>query len=249
MEPHLPGSKFSRSFGSEASRYALMRPPYPAAAVDFVLAETPEPLRILDLGAGTGKLTASLIGRAAEVCAVEPDDEMRALLTEHVPLARAMAGSAEHIPLPDASVDAIVAGQAFHWFARPAADREMARVLRPGGVVGLIWNFPDRAVEWVPKLYQLTRDRSGPWSSEHADLDPALFQDAEQDWTSWDYELPGAAGLLDLVHTWSWVITRTPQEQRAIDDRFAVLVSRHAELQGPVVRLRQRTKSVRQYRR
>ena len=89
--------------------------------------------------------------------AVEPDPQMLAVLTARLPQVRALPGSAESIPLPDGSVDAILAGQAFHWFARPDADREFARVLRPGGVVGLLWNVPDRGVDWVDELYRATR--------------------------------------------------------------------------------------------
>lgn len=247
--PELPGSVFSRSFGAEAERYARFRPGYPADAIDLALADIEQPQRILDLGAGTGKLTQSLVGRACEVLAVEPDAEMLAVLARQVPEAQPLSGSAERIPLPDGSVDAILVGQAFHWFARPAADREMARVLRPGGVAALLWNYPDHEVEWVPKLHESTKEATVPWAHTHDDLDVGLFTEAIEDATSWDYELPGADGLLAMVHTWSWVITRTPAEQRAIDERFRVLVTQYAELQGPVIRLPQRTRIVRQYKR
>jgi SAM-dependent methyltransferase len=100
--------------------------------------------RVLDLAAGTGKLSAVLVALGLEVIAVEPDDEMRALVP-----APGMAGTAEAIPLPAASVDAIVVGQAFHWFDPAAAVPEMARVLRPGGTVGLMWNAFDDGVAWV----------------------------------------------------------------------------------------------------
>ena len=246
--PELAGSIFSRSFGAEAERYARFRPGYPSDAIDLALAGIEPPQRILDLGAGTGKLTQSLIGRAPEVVAVEPDDQMLAVLSTQVPDARPLAGSAERIPLPDGSVDAILVGQAFHWFARPAADQEMARVLRPGGVAALIWNYPDHEVEWVPKLYESTKERTTPWSQGFDYLDTGLFTEAVEDRTSWDYELPGPDGLLAMVHTWSWVITRSPAEQRAIDERFRILVSQYAELQGRVVRLPQRTRIVRQYK-
>ncbi|MDQ2958866.1 MAG: class I SAM-dependent methyltransferase [Actinomycetota bacterium] len=239
----------ARSFGAEAARYALVRPSYPAEAIDFALENIEQPQRILDLGAGTGKLTRSLVGRARELVAVEPDPAMRAVLADYVPQAQALDGSAERIPLPDGSVDAVLAGQAFHWFARPDTDRELARVLRPGGVVGLIWNYPDPSVSWVPKIYQATRDRDSHRSAEFVQLDAELFTDPQENLSSWQHELPGPDGLIDLVHTWSWVITRTAAERAAIDRRLRVLVSQYAELQGPVVQFPQRTTVLRQYRR
>ena len=95
---------------------------------------------MLDLGAGTGKLTRVLADRYARVIALEPLEELRAILEERVPQAEPLAGLAEAIPLPDASVDAVFAGQAFHWFANEVALAEIARVLRPGGVLARLWN-------------------------------------------------------------------------------------------------------------
>jgi len=242
----LAGSVFARSFGPAAERYHRLRPGYPAEAVDFVLHGRPAG-RLLDVGAGTGKLTALLVDRAEQVIAVEPDARMREVLSQAVPAAEVLAGSAERLPVPDASVDAVFAGQAFHWFARPDADRELARVLRPGGVVGLIWNLPDVTVPWVPELYRATRRPDVPWSTDDDDLDLALFTPTEVHWTPWTQQLPGFAGLHELVHTWSWVITRPDAEQRAIDERLRVLAGRYAELQGETIDFPQRTKVVRQY--
>ena len=95
---------------------------------------------MLDLGAGTGKLTRALADRYAHVIAVEPLDELRAILAERVPEADVRAGAAEKIPLADGEVDGVFAGQAFHWFANDTAVAEIARVLRPGGVLALLWN-------------------------------------------------------------------------------------------------------------
>ena len=136
----------SRSFEQVAELYERVRPSYPEEAVDWLA----DQLRIdgastvLDLGAGTGKLTRAFVGRAARVIAVEPGPEMLAQLQRVVPEAEALLGAAEAIPLADDSVDAVVCGQSFHWFRRDEAVREIERVLRPGGGLGLIWNARDR---------------------------------------------------------------------------------------------------------
>ena len=141
----------ARSFDRVAGLYQKARPSYPAAAVDWVLDAAPG-LRVVDLAAGTGKLTEVLVAAGAEVTAVEPLANMRAELERALPSVRAIDGSAERIPLPDASADAVFVGQAFHWFDAPAALAEIARVLVPGGVLGLVWNLRDETVPWVAEL-------------------------------------------------------------------------------------------------
>jgi len=128
----------SRSFDRAAIEYERARPGYPAGVLD-VLPLGPQ-AEVLDLGAGTGKLTRVLVGRYDRVLAVEPLDGMRGILEAVVPAAESLAGTAESIPLADASVDAVFAAQAFHWFANDQAIAEIARVLRPGGILCLIWN-------------------------------------------------------------------------------------------------------------
>jgi ubiquinone/menaquinone biosynthesis C-methylase UbiE len=130
------------SFDSVADVYERTRPMYAPDALAFI-AKRFTFATVLDLGAGTGKLTRQLVALGADVVAVEPGDAMRAVLEDAVPQARALAGSAEQIPLPDASVDLVTAGQAFHWFRVDEALAEMHRVLRPGGGFALLWNHWD----------------------------------------------------------------------------------------------------------
>ncbi|MGV9766370.1 class I SAM-dependent methyltransferase [Micromonospora tulbaghiae] len=143
--------RHSSSFGAAATAYAEHRPDYAQAAVRWALEPAPG-ARVLDLGAGTGKLTATLAEVSGDVTAVEPDPAMLAELRRTLPEVRALSGSAEAIPLPDASVDAVVAGNAMHWFDMAVAGPEIARVLAPGGVLSGLWNVVDDRVDWVAGL-------------------------------------------------------------------------------------------------
>lgn len=138
------------SFGSVAAGYAAHRPDYPADAVTALLGERPR--RVLDLGAGTGLLTGGLLAAGHEVVAVDPAAPMLSELRARHPQVVTHVGGAEALPLPDGSVDAVVAGQAAHWFDPEPAAVELRRVLRPGGVVGLVWNTRDEEVPWVAAL-------------------------------------------------------------------------------------------------
>ena len=135
----MPDDRYRLSFDSVADVYERSRPPYAPDALAWIAERLPLH-RVLDLGAGTGKLTRQLVALGAEVIAVEPGDEMRRVLRSVLPEVEALAGSAEAIPLPDTSVDAVTVGQAFHWFRTSDALREMYRVLRPGGGFALLWN-------------------------------------------------------------------------------------------------------------
>jgi SAM-dependent methyltransferase len=148
------------SFGAVAAEYDEHRPEYPEAAARWCLAPALESradvagLRVLDLGAGTGKLTGVLARLGAEVTAVEPDSDMLAELRRRLPGIRSLPGSAEAIPLADGSVDAVVCGQAMHWFNLDVALPEITRVLADGGVLGALWNSDDDRVEWVAGLQE-----------------------------------------------------------------------------------------------
>ncbi|MGC4892847.1 class I SAM-dependent methyltransferase [Micromonospora sp. DT31] len=143
--------RHSSSFGAAATAYAAHRPDYARAAARWALEPAPG-TRVLDVGAGTGKLTAVLAQVSGNVTAVEPDREMLAELRRSLPDVRALTGSAEAVPLPDASVDAVLAGNAMHWFDMAVAGPELARVLTPDGVLAGLWNVVDDRVDWVAGL-------------------------------------------------------------------------------------------------
>jgi SAM-dependent methyltransferase len=156
----------SRAFELVADVYERARPEYPAEAVAWVAEQLD--LRagrtVLDLGAGTGKLTRTLVDTGATVIAVEPGAAMLRQLEVAVPGITALRGAAEAIPLPDASVDAITVGQAFHWFRHEEAVPELRRVLRPHGGVALLWNSRDQQAPLQQEISKLI----APWVTARA---------------------------------------------------------------------------------
>ena len=148
--------EMSVSFGQQAATYQQGRPDYPVDAVAWMLEPVAgETVRVADVGAGTGKLTAAVLAAGAtEVVAVDPDPAMLTQLREGVDV-ETFEGKAEALPLPDASQDAVVLGQAWHWVDPVAGSREVGRVVRPGGVLGLIWNTRDGSVPWVRRLTEI----------------------------------------------------------------------------------------------
>lgn len=153
----------ARGFPLATQAYEQGRPTYPSAAAARLERELD--LRsgrvVLDLAAGTGKLTALLVGTRATVIAVEPVAEMRAALERALPSVTAYPGTAEAIPLDDSSVDAVTVGQAFHWFRGDEALAEIHRVLRPGGGLGIVFNSRDTTVPWVSRLSEIMEPHRG----------------------------------------------------------------------------------------
>jgi SAM-dependent methyltransferase len=209
--------------------YERSRPDYPAAAVDWLL--PPDAATVLDLGAGTGKLTRSLLGRGLEVIAVEPADEMRATLAAQLPAVRALAGSAEAIPLPAASVDAITVAQAWHWVDPERALPEAARVLRPGGTLGLIWNRRDERVPWVTRLSQVMGSSDAELLlMDEVEIGPPFgpTETFETDWgRPMDLDL-----LLDMIRSRSYFITASAERQAQLLDGTRALVESDPDLAG-----------------
>lgn len=152
-------------FQRSADLYERARPSYPAAFIDAL------PLagaRVVDLAAGTGKLTRLLVAASGDVVAVEPVDAMRAVASGIAPT---MAGIAEALPLRSASVDVVTVGQAFHWFDAPRALAEIGRLLKPGGTLALLWNERDNRVPWVAAMTAAIHGR-----------DPGDAYDKNDDW-------------------------------------------------------------------
>jgi SAM-dependent methyltransferase len=226
----------SRNFGSIAELYERVRPGYPAEAVTWFLpADAPArgELRIADVGTGTGKLTDALIGPGREVVAVDPDPAMLEVLAAKHPEVRTVAGAAEHLPFDDDAFDAVTFGQSWHWVDPSRGSAEVARVLRPGGVLGLFWNIRDAREPWVAELADILDHQSadelmlaagGPVVTMPLEFDAS----AEFEWTS----TIDVDTLVDLAATHGFVITASDADRRAMLDGVRALGERVAGSDG-----------------
>lgn len=232
-------SSARQGFGQEAGAYAHGRPDYP----DELLGWMSERLglaagsKAVDLGAGTGKFTRLLLRSGAEVTAIEPVAAMRDRLAEELPGVRVLEGTAQGMPLADASQDAVLCAQAFHWFANAAALREIHRVLRLGGSLGLVWNVRDESVDWVAELTHIVapyegstpRFHTGEWRRAFAGAPFGPLQLRE-----FSHRHVGPAEQVIIARTLSIsFIAALPAEQKArVEQRLHDLIDNHPALRG-----------------
>jgi SAM-dependent methyltransferase len=227
----------SRSFELVAGVYERARPEYPAEAVAWLAEQLDlrEGRAVLDLGAGTGKLTRALVQTGAEVIAVEPGEQMLAELRRVLPDVEAKIGAAEAIPLADDSVDAVTVGQAFHWFRRDEALPELHRVLRAGGGVGLIWNSRDHDRPLQRQIGDLIKPlvpegRPPVGHSAHELERSELFGSVERATFPFSQQLD-ADMLADRIASVSFVAAAAPEVRAELDLRLRQIVA----AQGGVV--------------
>jgi SAM-dependent methyltransferase len=217
------------SFERGAAVYAATRPGYPDDAVRWCVPDRAHDA--LDLAAGTGKLTESLVALGLDVVAVEPSDAMRGSLTATLPGVDARGGTAEATGLATGSVDVVTVGQAWHWFDEPAASAECARVLRAGGALAVLWNLRDDSVDWVAQFGELLHRgdaldtaRPAPALGEgFGPVEGALFR-----WT----QAMRPADLRGLAASRSHLLTLPVPERDAILDEVDALVATHPALRG-----------------
>ena len=221
----MSDERYRCSFDGVADVYERSRPGYAAEAVTWISQRLPLG-RVLDLGAGTGKLTRQLVPYALEIVAVEPGDEMRRVLTEMVPGVEALFGTAEEIPLPAESVDAVTVAQAFHWFEIDAALAEIHRVLRPMGGLAIVWNAWDDDDPLLSAIDDVLRplrppvaDRderpqilASPWFTSH---DEREFPNVER---------VDADRVVGQVSSISAVAVEPPEERARVLDEVRALV-------------------------
>ncbi|GAA5233703.1 class I SAM-dependent methyltransferase [Verticiella sediminum] len=227
-------------FSAEADTYARGRPDYPDALIDWLR----QPLGVMpgaavvDLGAGTGKFTRLLTRTGASVCAVEPVAAMREALARELPEVPALPGTAEAIPLPDASVQAVVCAQAFHWFASVEALAEIHRVLAPQGRLGLVWNVRDESVDWVAAISRIMapfetetpRHHRGEWREPFARS--ALFTLPEPSSFAYAHVGPPRVVVMDRMLSVSFIAALPDAEKAAVKAQLEALIQDHPALRG-----------------
>jgi SAM-dependent methyltransferase len=222
------------SFGTAATSYDQYRPSYPAAAADWALGSPPGRIRVVDLGAGTGILTRVILGLGHDVVPVEPDEQMRTQLATSTPGVLPLAGSSESIPLPDGSVDAVVAGQAYHWFDPTRAPAEIARVLRVGGVFAAVWNLRDESEPWVAQLSDVAHLEDHERAEQRVDEDAlraAGFGPVVREvFTHAITHTPDT--LVELIKTRSYYLTAPAERRAEIADGVRDLAATHPDLAG-----------------
>lgn len=223
------------SFDAVAAGYDAARPSYPADAVAWLVPD--DAAVVVDVGAGTGKFTRLLARPGRTVIAVEPSEAMRTALRATLPGIQVLAGSGERMPLPGDSADALTFAQAWHWVDVPEATREAARVLRSGGVLGLVWNLRDERVEWVRELGTAMRADGDHYRG--VDDDPVVgepFDVAGRSYIEW-VQPTTRARILDMVRSRSYFALLPPGERAQTLAAVEDVLERHPESAGESIPL------------
>lgn len=229
----------AKGFTAGAKAYERTRPTYPAQAVNYLIEamDLGPGATVLDLGAGTGKFTRLLLPTGAKIVAVEPIAEMRSEFETVLPEVELLAGTAESIPLADASVDAVICAQAFHWFNADKALPEIHRVLKPAGKLGLIWNQRQGSDEWEIELEKILAPLRPSFMNQDAVqwkqyFHQSAFFDELQEACSLLPMQQSPAELLERMASISFVAALPPLEKSEVLQRIEDLLSFHASTTG-----------------
>src|SRR5262245_1880631 len=225
---------------SDAGDYEAARPSYPPDAVAWFVEQLriAPGTRVVDLAAGTGKLTRLLAPAGAHLIAAEPDAGMRTLLRASVPGVPVLACTAEQLAFRDASLDAVTVAQAFHWFDHDRAIAELARVVRPGGRVGLVWNARDRSVDWVDGVWSIMDrvEKRAPWR-DHDEWRDSAYRDLPGFGTRhpaqfWHTQAVTPEAMVQRVASVSHVAVLPTADRAAVLDEVRTLLATHPDAAG-----------------
>jgi ubiquinone/menaquinone biosynthesis C-methylase UbiE len=229
----------AEGFQKGATAYVEGRPDYPPELEAWLRDELglSSGKTALDLAAGTGKFSPRLLATGAAVIAVEPVPEMLDQFIRRFPEIDARSGSAQHIPLDDASVDAVVCAQSFHWFATPEALGEIHRVLKPGGALGLVWNVRDDSVAWVATLTPIMKPFEGDAprydSQKWRNVFPAKgFSPLRENYFSHSHTGPPEKVIIERVLSVSFMAALPLSEQEQVTAQLRKIISAYPELAG-----------------
>jgi SAM-dependent methyltransferase len=244
----------SAGFQAEAAAYDRARPSYPPDAIAWLTANLGigPGRRVVDLAAGTGKLTALIAGAGSNLVAIEPVAAMRARLRDRLPDVPVVAGVAESLPLAPASVDAVLVAQAFHWFNANLAMAELGRVLRVGGRLALIWNARERGVGWIDQIWSVMDrvETDAPWRDQPPGTGrpgsggtaramhsiEAYLAGAGGSWSPWvdaafwHVQLGTHDDVVDRIRSVSYIAALPPRDQRAVLDEVRAILREHPEI-------------------
>lgn len=227
-------------FGREAEAYERSRPSYPREVVAWLVENlriTPAAL-VVDLAAGTGKMTRLLVPTGARLVAVEPVEGMHQILRRLLPSVAVVSSTAEAMPFAAGSIDAVCVAQAFHWFDADGAFAELGRVLRPGGRVGIVWNARDRAVDWVDRTWAIMDqvERRAPWRDHEHWRDSALGARpgfGELHTATFRHEQSVTPeGVVDRIRGVSHAAVLPPPERAAVLDAVRHVLATHPDTRG-----------------
>jgi SAM-dependent methyltransferase len=229
----------AEGFAAGAANYASGRPEYPPEILAWLKSELGlhAGKTAIDLGAGTGKFTRALLASGASIVAVEPVLAMREQLQRHLPQTEVRNGTADAIPFPDASVDAVVCAQSFHWFATPQALNEIRRVLKTGGALGLVWNVRDQSVDWVAALNTIMKPHEGDAPRYHSQKWRALFP-AEGFGLLREHRVanmhtgPPEQIIVERILSVSFIAALATGEKERVATQLRQLVASHPQLAG-----------------
>lgn len=232
--PDVNADARATSFGVVAREYDRCRPSYPVAAVDWLAPSAPA--HVADVGAGTGKMTELLVARGLDVEAVEPDRRMLTVLGRNNPVAHLHHSDSEHIPVQDASLDAVLVADAWHWFDPEPTIMEIRRVLKPGGWLGLVWNVVAEPVEpWefsiADESDEYDRQSKGTVAGLNRRLSYFDDDDLEFKQVDWEWHLT-PDHRASLLATTSMAIAMPPEERVSAFERSRVALQQACQAHG-----------------